>query len=62
MYHAKENGRNNFQFFEPKMNLMVVKRHAIESDLRRALEHHELVLHYQPKINLDTGSISGVKH
>ena len=61
MYHAKENGRNNFQFFEPDMNLMVVERHAIESGLRRALERHELVLHYQPKINLGTGSISGVE-
>ena len=61
MYHAKENGRNNFQFFEPDMNLMVVERHAIESGLRRALERQELVLHYQPKINLDTGSITGVE-
>jgi diguanylate cyclase (GGDEF)-like protein len=61
MYHAKENGRNNFQFFEPGMNQMVVERHAIESGLRRALERHELVLHYQPKINLDTGNITGVE-
>lgn len=61
MYHAKENGRNNFQFFEPNMNALAVERHAIESGLRRALERQELVLHYQPKINLESGTITGVE-
>ncbi|MES2000392.1 MAG: EAL domain-containing protein [Pseudomonadota bacterium] len=61
MYHAKENGRNNFQFFEPNMNALAVERHAIESGLRRALEWQELVLHYQPKINLESGTITGVE-
>ena len=61
MYHAKENGRNNFQFFEPTMNALAVERHAIESGLRRALERQELVLHYQPKINLESGTITGVE-
>ena len=61
MYHAKENGRNNFQFFEPNMNALAVERHAIESGLRRAMERQELVLHYQPKINLESGTITGVE-
>ncbi len=61
MYYAKENGRNNFQFFEPNMNALAVERHAIESGLRRALERQELVLHYQPKINLESGTITGVE-
>jgi diguanylate cyclase (GGDEF)-like protein len=61
MYHAKENGRNNYQFFSRDMTLRAVERQAIESDLRRALERQEFVLHYQPKINLETGAITGVE-
>jgi diguanylate cyclase (GGDEF)-like protein len=61
MYHAKENGRNNFQFFEPNMNALAVERHAIESGLRRALERQEFVLYYQPKIDLHSGMIVGVE-
>ncbi len=61
MYHAKENGRNDFQFFEPNMNALAVERHAIESGLRRALERQEFVLYYQPKIDLHSGIIVGVE-
>ena len=61
MYHAKEGGRNNYQFFEPDMNVQAVERHSIEGGLRRALERQEFMLHYQPKINLETGTISGVE-
>ncbi|BBP05250.1 hypothetical protein TPL01_23990 [Sulfuriferula plumbiphila] len=61
MYHAKENGRNNYQFFEQDMNVLAVERHSIEGGLRRALERQEFMLHYQPKINLETGTISGVE-
>ena len=50
MYHAKESGRNNFQFFKPDMNARAVERQSIEAGLRRALERREFVLHYQPKI------------
>lgn len=59
MYHAKERGRNNFQFFEEDMTVVAVERHAIESGLRTALARQEFVLHYQPKIDLETGAISG---
>ena len=61
MYHAKENGRNNFQFFKAEMNLRAVERQSLEGSLRRALEREEFLLHYQPKVNLDTGEITGVE-
>jgi EAL domain-containing protein (putative c-di-GMP-specific phosphodiesterase class I) len=61
MYHAKENGRDNFQFFKTEMNLRAVERQTIESSLRRALERNEFLLHYQPKVNLETGEITGVE-
>jgi diguanylate cyclase (GGDEF)-like protein/PAS domain S-box-containing protein len=61
MYHAKERGRGNFQFFEAAMNLRAVQRQSVESELRRALKNQEFLLHYQPKVNLDTGDITGVE-
>ena len=61
MYHAKENGRNNYKFFEQSMNARAVQRQSIEGGLRRALERQEFVLHYQPKINLHSGTIVGVE-
>jgi diguanylate cyclase (GGDEF)-like protein/PAS domain S-box-containing protein len=61
MYHAKESGRNNFQFFKEEMNLKAVERQSLEESLRCALEREEFLLHYQPKINLHTGEITGVE-
>jgi diguanylate cyclase (GGDEF)-like protein/PAS domain S-box-containing protein len=61
MYHAKERGRGNFQFFEAEMNLKAVERQSMESELRRAFEENEFLLHYQPKVNLETGEITGVE-
>ena len=61
MYHAKKVGRNNYQFFEEAMNLRAIERSSIEGGLRHALERQEFLLHYQPKINLETGAISGVE-
>jgi len=61
MYHAKESGRNNFQFFRPAMNLKSVERQALKGGLRHALERKEFLLHYQPKVNLDASSITGVE-
>jgi diguanylate cyclase (GGDEF)-like protein/PAS domain S-box-containing protein len=61
MYHAKENGRNNFQFFKAEMNVKAVERQSLEGSLRRALERKEFLLHYQPKVNLETGEITGVE-
>src|SRR6266478_6755830 len=61
MYHAKENGRNNFQFFKAEMNLKSVERQSLEGSMRHAVERGEFLLHYQPKVNLDTGEITGVE-
>jgi diguanylate cyclase (GGDEF)-like protein/PAS domain S-box-containing protein len=61
MYQAKENGRQSYQFFTPAMNVRAVERQSIEESLRRALERREFVLHYQPKINLRTGAITGAE-
>jgi diguanylate cyclase (GGDEF)-like protein/PAS domain S-box-containing protein len=61
MYFAKDSGRNNYQFFRDEMNVRAVERQFIEANLRRALEKREFVLHYQPKINLATGLITGAE-
>src|SRR4029077_6799175 len=61
MYHAKERGRNNFQFFTAAMNRKAVERQSLEGSLRRALEREEFLLHYQPKVNLKSGEITGVE-
>jgi diguanylate cyclase (GGDEF)-like protein/PAS domain S-box-containing protein len=61
MYHAKERGRHTFQFFEEEMNARAVERQWIEAGLHHALVRHEFVLHYQPKIDLDTGAVTGAE-
>ena len=61
MYQAKEKGRQGYQFFKPAMNVRAVERQSIEEGLRRALERRELVVHYQPKIDLAMGAITGAE-
>lgn len=61
MYHAKNSGKNNFQYYTDNMNQMGVQRLKLETDLRRALEHEELVLHYQPQVDISTGQIIGAE-
>ena len=61
MYSAKEKGRNNFQFFSADMNTRVIERHSIETYLRQALQRHELLLHYQPRIAFANGTVVGVE-
>jgi diguanylate cyclase (GGDEF)-like protein/PAS domain S-box-containing protein len=61
MYHAKERGRNCFQFFKAEMNLKAVERQSIEAGLRCALAKKEFLLYYQPKVNLDTREITGIE-
>lgn len=61
MYRAKEQGRNNYQFYLTQMNVHTLERLALESALRRALEQNEFVLHYQPKVNLASQRIVGVE-
>ncbi len=57
MYAAKEDGRNNYRFFSEEMNARMLERLAIESDLRKALERDELLLHYQPQVESLTGKV-----
>ncbi|MGA9804023.1 MAG: PAS domain S-box protein [Terriglobales bacterium] len=61
MYCAKENGRNNFQFFTKEMNAQAVERLMMESGLRLALAKKELFLMYQPQIEIATGRITGLE-
>ena len=61
MYQAKKSGRNTYKLFTPEMNVRAVARQSIEQALHRALMKHEFVLHYQPKVNLETGVITGAE-
>ena len=60
MFRAKERG-NTFRFFENNMANEISRKLRLESDLRRALEHHEFLLHYQPQLDLATGDIIGME-
>ena len=57
MYRAKEQGRDNYQLYEPTMNARALERLALENELRKALAHHELVLFYQPLVDLKTKKV-----
>lgn len=61
MYHAKSRGRNTFEFFSQAINRGVRERLDIENGLRDALKHGGFKLHYQPQIDLTTGSICSVE-
>jgi diguanylate cyclase (GGDEF)-like protein/PAS domain S-box-containing protein len=61
MYHAKERGKNNFQFYQAEMNARALERLELESDLRHALEQRQFVLHYQPQFLADGQTLTGVE-
>ncbi|HAV36001.1 MAG TPA: diguanylate cyclase [Massilia sp.] len=61
MVRAKEAGRDGYRFFTAGMNVQVLARLDLEVALRGALEGGEFVLHYQPKLELNTGRVSGVE-
>ena len=61
LYHAKETGRDSYQFFRTEMNARAIERQSLENGLRHAIGRGELVLHYQPKLDLATGAIIGVE-
>jgi diguanylate cyclase (GGDEF)-like protein len=61
MHNAKENGRDNFQFYSPDINRRAREQQSIEAGLHKALERQEFILHYQPKLNLKTRTITGVE-
>lgn len=57
MYHAKEQGRNNYQFFTPVLHTRTVEQLELESSLHHALERKEFTVYYQPQVNIETGQI-----
>ncbi len=61
MYHAKEMGKNNFQFYQAEMNARALERLELEADLRHALLQGEFRLHYQPQYRCDTRRLTGVE-
>jgi len=61
MYMAKTRGKGRYERFAPEMHATAVERIELESDLRRAIEHEDFVLHYQPIVILETGRITGVE-
>jgi predicted signal transduction protein with EAL and GGDEF domain len=61
MYHAKEDGKNTYKFYSEEMNVHTFERLALETSLRRGLERQEFLLHYQAKVDLRSGRITGVE-
>ena len=61
MYHAKSNGRANFQFFRQTMNERLVQRQTLENSLRQALDEGQFVLHYQPRIDMRANRLTAVE-
>jgi diguanylate cyclase (GGDEF)-like protein/PAS domain S-box-containing protein len=61
LYRAKAEGRNTFRFFEPAMDEEAEARRRLELDLRRALQHGEFELHYQPILDVATGTIASAE-
>ncbi|MDR3586625.1 MAG: EAL domain-containing protein [Desulfosporosinus sp.] len=61
MYYAKEQGRNNYQFFTAGLNIKANQRLSTENSLRKALARGEFVLHYQPQVDMESGCIVGLE-
>ena len=61
MYHAKEQGRNNYHFYTETMHAKSLEKMILESSLRRALDREEFVVYYQPLVNISTGKIAGME-
>ncbi len=61
LYSAKKSGGNVFAYYKPQMNEASVERLMTKSKLKRAFERDELLVHYQPKYNLETGEVSGAE-
>ncbi|MFL9879710.1 EAL domain-containing protein [Herbaspirillum rhizosphaerae] len=61
MHRAMDNVLERFQFYTPSLNSQVSHRLQMASQLRQAVQKHELILHYQPQVSLDSGKIVGVE-
>ncbi|HAK60073.1 MAG TPA: hypothetical protein DCO77_06775 [Nitrospiraceae bacterium] len=61
MYHAKDQGKNNYQFYSQSLHKTSLERFTLENELRKALEREEFLLHYQPKLEARTRTIIGME-
>lgn len=61
MYRAKDNGRNNYQFYTDELNTAVMERMMLENSLRKAIDRNELILHYQPVLDMETGLVNSME-
>jgi len=61
MYRAKENGRNNYQFYSPEMTKSALEQMKMKSSLRQAIDNDEFLIHYQPQVNISTNKIIGLE-
>ncbi|MCG7977453.1 MAG: EAL domain-containing protein [Candidatus Thiodiazotropha endolucinida] len=61
MYEAKQQGRNTYRFFTQALTEGALERLMMENDLRRAVARNELILHYQPIVNLETRQLQGIE-
>jgi diguanylate cyclase (GGDEF)-like protein len=61
LHRAKERGQNLYQFFSPDLSKRAVRRLSLENSLRQAIENNELVVYYQPKVNLETNKPQGME-
>jgi len=61
MYHAKQMGRNRYQFFTEELATQTIRHALIERGLKTAIENNEFELYYQPQVNLSNGKIAGVE-
>lgn len=61
MYRAKENGRNSFSFYSSEMSRVIMDRLRIETELHHAIDNNELILHYQPQIDIKSAKLVGLE-
>jgi diguanylate cyclase (GGDEF)-like protein/PAS domain S-box-containing protein len=61
MYHAKESGRNSYQFYSEEMNVRIMERITLENSLKRAIGNQEFVLQYQPELEMHSGKVIGAE-
>ncbi|HEX5337427.1 MAG TPA: EAL domain-containing protein [Gallionella sp.] len=61
MYRAKDSGRNRFEYYKPEMNVKALQRLKLENDLRDAIANGQLMLYYQPKVNVASGKMVGME-
>jgi diguanylate cyclase (GGDEF)-like protein len=61
MYHVKKSGRNAYRFFEPEMSTFFPQRLVLKNELHTALEEGQFLLHYQPKLDVKTGRLTGME-